>query len=241
MTLQGTSSPQAVVQEQSDSLWLRVSDEFSQEPVTLSGTHTVTIYQPGGQELISATSSGVSSSGSVLKYTRTWAEASGFTRDLDYRVRWSVNDGALIRDIYFAVVRRRFLPTIQQEDFTTQHAYLVGQLPSGVDNFAPFLQSAWERIFNKIRQRLGMYPGEVFYPDQFAQCHKYWTLAAFYFANAFDGLSTAEDRWKYEECEKKGAEEFDSAMARVAVDMDDDGVVDSYSDQRFASGIPILR
>lgn len=241
MTLQGTSTAQAVVQGQNDSLWLRVSDSVSQEPVTLSGVHTITIYQPGGQELIAATSVGITASENVVKYTRDWLEAAGFSRAQHYRARWSLNNGTIERDMYFSVVRRKFISTLDQEDFTTQHAYLLAQLPSGVSNFAPYLQSAWERISSKIRQKMGLYPGDVFYPDQFSECHKYWTLAAFFFANAFDGNQGSEDRWKYETCEKRGHEELSAAMARVTVDMDDDGVVDNYRDQRFASGIPILR
>lgn len=237
----GTPVKQVVVQDQSDALYLRVLDETTQEPITLSGTHTVTIYQPGGTELIAATSTGITTSSNQVIYTRSWLESSGFTRDLHYRARWSVNDGAILRDTYFGVVRRRFLPTLTQTDFTTRHPYLAAQLPSGVTTFAPYMQRAWEKIMNKIWQQTNLYPGENFYPEQFEEAHEHWTLSNFFFSLIFDGSVGSEDRFKFETCEGMGQEAFDRAMSRMLIDKDDDGIVDETSDLSFYGGITIIR
>lgn len=244
--------PQCVVQGQEDALYVRLLHPITEAPITLSGTHTITIYNPSNSEVVAATSSGVTASGHTATYTRTWTEATfprSYQTTLDarsaqrqfYRARWSLNTGAYLRDTYFEVIRRRFLPQLTDADFTARHPYLSAQLPSGQTTFAAYRQRTWDRISLLITQRTGRNPGDLYLPETFSLCHEYWTLADFYLNNSFDGAAISEDTYKAERFEKMGANYFDAAMSRQLVDTDDDGIVTTGRETFHLNGIRVIR
>lgn len=247
-----TSMQQCVVQGVSDALYLRVLDAIALEPVTLSGTHTITIYSPGNSELVAATSTGVTASGHTLAYTRVWT-ATTFPRSYQnaddarraqrqwYRAEWSVNDGALLRQTYFEVVRRRFLSQLTDADFTARHPSLSDQLDSSLTTFAVYRQRAWDRISHLITQRTGRNPGDLFLPETFSLCHEYWALADFYLNNMFDAAGVSEDRYKHEQYEQLGISAFDAAMSNQIVDTNDDAIASTSTETHHLNSIKVRR
>ena len=250
-----TSMPQCVVQGETDDLFVRVLDPITEAPITPSATptdHTITIYTPGNSELVAATSTGISINDHTIAYTATWT-ASTFPRSYQnaddarlaqrqfYRAEWRINSGALIRQTYFEVVRRRFLSQLTDADFTARHPHLVAQLPSGQTTFAVYRQRAWDRITHLIQQRTMRNAGDLFLPETFSLCHEYWTLADFYLNNMFDAAGISEDRYKHEQYEGRGNDAFEAAMATQLVDINDDQIVSSVSESRHLNGVRVRR
>jgi len=244
--------PQVVVQGQSDSLLLRLLDPITQAAITLSGTHTITIYSPGGAELVAATSTGITTSGHTATYTRTWTTAT-FPRSYQYssdqrsgtreyyRARWSLNTAAYLRDTYFEVVRRRFASQLTDTDFTARHPYLTAQLPSTESDFSAYRARAWDRITQLVEQKTGRHAGDLFLPETFSRAHEYWTLSDFFLNNSFDGAALSEDVYKHEQFERLGQGAFEAAMSRQLIDTDDDGIVEAPTEEQHLSGIRVFR
>lgn len=245
-----TSMQQCVVQATTDALCLRLLGGVDQAPITLTGTHTITIYTPGNTEVVPATSSGLTTSGHAATYSRTWTAAT-FPRSYQstsdasasqrsyYRARWSLNDGAYERDTYFEVVRRRFASQLTDTDFTARHPYLSAQLPSGQTTFAVYRQRAWDRITHLIQQKTQRNAGDLFLPETFSLCHEYWTLADFFLNNMFDGSGVSEDLVKAERYEQLGLDAFSAAMSQQLIDFNDDGIVTTGTETRNLASIRV--
>ncbi len=247
-----TSMPQSVVQDQSDALYLRLLDSITQAPITLSGTHTIAIFSQSNTELVPATSTGITASGHTATYTRTWTAATfsrSYQTTLDarasqrqyYRARWSLNTGSYLRDTYFEVIRRRFMSQLTDADFTSRHPYLSARLPSGQTTFAVYRQRAWDRISHLIQQRTGRNAGDLYLPETFSLCHKYWSLADFHLSVLLDATGTSEDQYKHEQYERMGNQAFGAAMAQQLVDTDDDGIVTTSREKFHFNGIQVIR
>lgn len=247
-----TSMPQSAVQTQLDSLFLRLFNPITQVPVTLTGTHTVTIFSPSGAEIVAATSTGITETGNVAEYRRTWDSATfllsyqtttSAQKPLRqyYRIRWSLNNGDYTQDSYFEVIRRRFLPTLMDADFTARHSYLVPQLPTGQTDFSSFRKRAWERIISRIEGRVSRNAGDVYLPETFASCHEYWSLSDFFLSNMIDATVGGEDRYKAERYEELGNSAFEAAISQIIIDTDGDGIVDSDTETFNYNGIRVIR
>lgn len=247
-----TSMQQCVVQEETDTLFLRALDSITNAPVTLAGTHTITIFSPGNAEVVPVTSTGISVSGHTLSYQRTWdlatfprshkaASQSNRQQRQWYRAKWSLNNGDIIRQTYFEIVRRRFLSQLTDADFSARHPSVIDQLDSGISDLSTYRQRAWERITHLVQQRTGRNAGDLFLPETFSLCHEHWTLADFYLNNMFDAAAASEDRYKHEHYEKLGMSSFESAMAQQIVDVDDDGIAASSRETYHLNGVRVRR
>lgn len=245
-----TSMPQSAVQTQMDSLFLRLFNHITQVPVTLAGTHTVTVFSPSGTELVATTSTGITVDGNVAEYRRLWDSAT-FPLSYQpptsaqepsrqyYRIRWVLNDGDFIQDSYFELIRRRFLPTLMDVDFTERHSYLV--LPSGQSDFSSFRKRAWERITSRIEGRISRNAGDVYLPETFASCHEYWSLSDFFLSNMIDATVGGEDRYKAERYEELGNSAFEAAISQIIIDTDVDGIVTPDTETFNYNGIRVVR
>ena len=112
------------------------------------------------------------------------------------------------------------------------------------DSGDPLLQKwiteAWGEIERDVWQQLGDYPGNLFFPGNFKDCHRYKTLANVYFATSF-GDETDEDWVKHERLSKLGADAYRQAITRYAHDWDDDGILDTDEGDFAGAVIAVIR
>lgn len=235
----GTPSRQAVTRDRSDSLFIRSQDPISFAVITPTTGHSVSIYSPGGS-LIETTSSGFTVSTETVVFTKTWT-ASSYPIDDYYRAVFSIvhSGGTLYRELYFSVVRRKFISNLTADDILNRHPYLENQLPSGT-TFEMFLQRAWERILQNLWIKCKVYPGNIFQPENFFQSHEYFALSEFFLSITFDADTRNEDVLKYKVYEKKGIESLEQNSSLVSLDLGEDGVQTPLNNRNL-SGIRVVR
>lgn len=238
---------QHIEQGREDALSIRLLDDDGQQ-VTLSGDQFVTLYAPGGAELVARTSSNVTASAEVATYTITWSSAT-YQRDHGYRAVWELSDGTdtYYRTQYFSIVRRRFRSQLTDADLTALHPYITQQNLQA--DLSVYRRDAWEEIEARCharipqprranqyrhdgtddhlntRGRVDDYVGNFFQPERFFLAHKYQTYHLFFLHNSFgpDDANFA----KSEEFGSKAREALNLALSRIDFDRDDDGLLDS--------------
>ena len=100
-----------------------------EEAATLVGSQFITIYAPGGAELLARTSTGVTIATNVATFQQSWTAAT-YPRDYGYRAVWELTDGATTyeRVQYFEVVRRRFRSTLEDHHHIGLQVYFLFHL-----------------------------------------------------------------------------------------------------------------
>lgn len=230
---------------------------------TLSAS-TLTIYGRGGAVIASAVNP-TSVSGAVATYERTWAEAD-FSRLRGYRAEWTLSDGSTTYDrvTYFEVTRRLFRSQLSDADLTARIPYLASRLPSGQSDFRLYRSDAWREIQERLRAVLpeirashgrgpsrsfgegrhplyyidSAYPGNIFNPEQFFDAHRYLALAMFHedISIGGDSIGESSDERTASRCRKRYEEAFARAKSTLAIDIDDDGLMDnSEREYNYAS------
>lgn len=240
-----------IEQGQVDPLNYRLFAEDGSE-VTLSGTQYITVYDRGGTEVQEETSTGVSASTNVATYSRTWTAAT-FQRDHGYRAYWKLSDGSTTyyRSQYFSIVRRRFRPTLTDDDLTNLRPYITNQNQQA--DLSQYRLEAWERIEALCKARIpkpnprgrgsaqryrdpvtgGLvedYVGNFFHPEDFHLTHKYMTCYVFMLHNSF---GNDQNMGLAELYNSEASGQFELAMSRIDFDRDDDGLLDDR-DEGFA-------
>ena len=203
------------VQDKWDRVSVRAISHIDGSELAISGV-SLKIFNDGNTEVVSASGS---FSGSVASYTRTWDEATFPTGR--YRIEWTITAAATVYalDQNFEVVTRRFRRPSGESDFTARHPYLSSMLPTG-STFAGYLDSAWGQIEEILYARLGKYPGQVVYPEQFSHALEQLTLANIYQAISIGPGS--EDDHKSTLYREQAMSSLDTASAFVRIDLDED-------------------
>lgn len=250
-------------QGESQRLSVRLLDE-NQEPLDLDAlpSHTITVFSNGKSELIPETTTGLAIDlvdPSVLHYTRTWDEST-FSRKSGYNAEFKLfsGGGAFTRSIRFDVVRRIFRSQLSDQEVFDLYPFIEKQLSTG-ETLAAFREQAWKDIENTIRQRWGsivgekglqysfegpydstIYPGDVFYPEDFFDAHLELTAGFFFRGNAFSSSPTSEDWARYQDSMERGRIYLDNALKNVALDLDKDGQIDEREKNLYI-GVEIVR
>ncbi len=250
---------QYIEQGTTDALTFRLIDD-DQTEVTLSGTQQVQILSRYGSEVVAQTSTGVTGSGSVVTYSRTWT-ATTFSRDHGWRAVWTLTDGSTsyTRTQYFSIVRRAFRSQLTDADITSLHPYITTQNQQA--NLSLYRLEAWEEIQEILRTRIPTpsytrsgvtratedsidrqiddYPGNFFHPENFRQTHLLLTLAWFFEHNNFGRADENAERAAL--YRKRGMSALDLAASRIEFDRDDDALLDTFEEDYALNSISIER
>lgn len=250
-----TGRTQYVEQGKVGSISIRLLDDLTAQEIALSATlsaSTLTLYGQGGA-VIAASANPTSVSGAVATYQRTWTTSS-FPRLRGYRAEWTLSDGSTTYDrtTYFEVVRRLFRSQLTDADLTDRIPYLTSRLPSGQSNFSLYRSDAWREIQERLtavfpeirnayRSSLGRnynnhmwgsidsdYPGNIFNPEQFFDAHRYLSLAIFHEDICIGGdiIGESSDERAAKRFRQRYEEAFARAKTKIAIDVDDDGLMD---------------
>jgi len=232
-----------VVRGESDSLHYRLMIDEVESTLTAA---EVAILDTNGNEIVARTSSGVSFSGAVATYTRTWG-ASLFEIEDGFRAVFYLTSGGLeyTRRLYFDVVIRAFHSQLADQDITDVNPYI--QNLSGQTSLATFRREAWRQISDTLRQRLRdrgrrtCNPGNVFYPEQFFEAHRLLTMSRFYFATSFSSAGS-EDWDKYETLREQAFALIDQQLSKVDVDLwPQDGRLEPQERGLNFAGVSLVR
>lgn len=226
-----------VVRGEEDSLHYRLMLDDEEATITAA---EVQILARDGSELVARTATDVTYSGAGVTYKRTWSDST-FDRADGFRAVWFLTSGGVeyTRRLYFDVVFRAFYSQLTDSDITDVNPYI--QAPSGLSDLSTFRREAWRRISDTLRQRMGTHPGNIFYPEQFFQCHRLLTMSVFYFAVAFQSEGS-EDWDKYEELEAKAMACLEEQISKVSVDeYPEDGIVTEAESKQNYAGISLVR
>ena len=238
-----------IEQGKADKLAIRLL--VDETAVALAGSQFVTLYAPGGAELLARTSTGVTTSSNVATLAQTWTTAT-YPRDYGYKAVWELSDGATTyeRIQFFEVVRRRFRSTLEDSDITALHPYVTEQ--NQQSSLALYKRESWEeiallcraRIPSAPKQRTNMkdftggrissYVGNFFNPEDFRIGHLYLCLSWFFDHNSFG--SADQNQLRAENYRKRGLDAIDLALSKIAFDRDDDGLED-FVEEDFDFGV----
>lgn len=227
----------AVVYEQTETLKYRMMLDDAEATVDSA---EVAILDRDGSTIVTRTSTGVSVSGSVVTYSRSWS-SSLFQREDGYRAVLYITVSAVeyTRNLYFDVIKRAFHSQLCDTDITDSNPYVTA--PKGQTDLSTYRREAWRIISDKLRKRLGTHPGNIFYPEEFFTAHKFLTESRYYFAVAFKG-GNSEDWDKYEALKSEGMKEIEQVVSSLAVDeYPEDGKVSAHEKKRNYSGVRLVR
>lgn len=236
----GTAARQSVVRGVSGKLFLRVLDEVSHTPLTLNPSgHSASLFRASGS-LVETVTTGFSLSDENVTLSYTFSSSEWEIEDFCKVVfTISTSSGNVQREIYFSVVKRKFLSLLTDDDLSARHPYLSNQIPSGT-NIQSYVQRAWERIENHLWLKMNLNPANIFHPENFLQAHENLTLSEIFLALAYDADARNEDLAKFRIYEKRGLEALDLACSKVDLDLDKDGVQKAQN-TRYLSHIKIVR
>ena len=220
-----------VVRDRTEALSFRHLDPTDKTEVTIA-SGTVTIYKDGATVVSAAV---VTNTGtSLAQYSTTWSAA---TFPIGrYRAEWTLVDGSAVtrvQDQEFEVSLRRFTCPIGKSDFEAKYPLLEERLPTGT-TFATYLEAAWDYIELQLYGRRQQYPGNIFFTDIFRQTAEYWTLADIY--EALVRKPGTEDEYKATLYRKRALEAFESAVAFVRADTNDDNIAGDNEYEILSSG-----
>jgi hypothetical protein len=185
------------------------------------------LYAPGGSELRPMSVVGVTHSAEKASLELPWSYdiASG------YKVSWQLTVGSEVykRDTFFRIVRRRFLSPVTRADVFALHPKVQGFFAGAEQEFDPYLEWAWSRIEIETERHRAEYPEHIFDPERFKIAHIAWALAEHYRSNYSSRQSDEFD--KSVTYEEMGASLLKSALDRVAVDVDRDGLLEESEEE----------
>lgn len=205
---------------------------------TLTGAY-VTIYSPGGAELVSRTAATTSGNLASYSHSPSWQSGS-FSRDYGYKAQFELEHagGTKIINVFFEVVRQRFESMVGSSDLRKLEPRLVN--PSGQSDLSQFINEAWEQITQQASAKIGMYAGNIFDPERFRKAHQYLSLAQYFRASQFGSAGTADaDKARYYTTEATKA--LKVALSSVDVDLNDDGKLGQTERNKAFNSIPAYR
>jgi len=232
-----------VVRGEQDALHYRLMIDDSEATLTAA---EVAVLDTNGNTLVARTATGVTMSGAVATYSRTWS-ATVFQIEDAFRAVFYLTSGGVeyTRSLYFDVVFRAFNSQLTDSDITDVNPYI--QTLSGQSSLATFRREAWRMISDTLRQRLqdrgnrSVNPGNVFYPEQFFNAHRLLTMSRFYFATSFSSAGS-EDWDKYLALEAQAFAAIDAQLAKVDVDLwPQDGRLEPQERGRNFNGVSLVR
>ena len=232
-----------VVRSEQDSLHYRLMLDDVESALTAA---EVAILDTNGNAIVARTGVGVTTSGAVATYTRTWA-ASSFEIEDGFRAVFYLTSGGVeyTRRLYFDVVIRAFHSQLSDSDITDVNPYI--ETLNGQTSLSTFRREAWRQISDTLRQRLqdrnfrSVNPGNVFYPEQFFEAHRLLTMSRYYFATSFASAGS-EDWDKYEALKEQANALIDQQLSKIDVDLyPADGRLEPQERGRNYSGIGLIR
>lgn len=247
-----------VVSGETDQLRMRLLDDAGAE-LTLDGgeTNEIVITDHNNTTVVPATS--VSVSGSLGTYSRTWdtstfpynpsgenyGDFAGTRRDWRRRIRtykatWTLSTAttSYTRTQYFELVRRRFRSQLTLGDVKLLYPSIDAQITD--PTLAAHLAESWDEIEQDLWARFADYPGNLFFPGAFKNCHQFRMLSRVYLENSF-GSGLDEDWVKHERFAKLANDAYERAAANIAYDYDDDGILDANEGTYIATNIEVVR
>ena len=207
---------------------------------TTINTASVSLYTPGGTLVGTANRTAtVNPAKDSTAYLELAFDSSSFPLGQTYRAVWALVHAGGTKEVEtrFDVVRRLFEFQTTDDDLLREDPHLY--LPDGWSDFSKIrLAAGWE-IEEWIRQELPSEnnPGDVFYPENFFQAHVLLCLSHFYEDQAFDDGIDWKNANKYRSRAKAA---FKQVMARVEVDLNQDGKAEESERKQYLGSIEVI-
>jgi len=229
-----------VVSSEVDTLRFQLNDD-QQLPITLvSSSETVQILNAAGTEVIAATSTGLTLSGSTATYSRSWDttnfpissvvwrdDKSGLPQEFVFQAVWTLYDStptAYVRRQWFVISRRRFRTGLTEAEVLEIYPSISAQQTTG--DLDDHIKHVWGEFERKLWTQHQLYPGNIFWPESFYDALHKIVAHRWYFDNAFDSDQDSEDWTKQENLEQRGWADFKDASEKPIIDWDLDGIMD---------------